>query len=358
MKVAIVGGSEVGKTSLFGALTRQPVKVGPASFGGDNQIAVVEVPDRRMDRLIEMFQPRKQSHASVTFVDGAAAPAGGRAFGPQFLQEVRQSDALVAVVRAFQSDAVPDPDGGLNPLRDYRNLEAELILSDLDLIEKRLERMEKQDRSKPKSAQGGLEKEILLRMKDHLEQEQPLSSYPLSATEDEVVRHLEFVSRKPTVVVLNIGEDAIGQDPDPEVAAWAERSGTPIIPICAAVEMEVAQLGPEEEASFLEAMGVEESGRARLLRTVYQLLGLISFFTVGEDEVKAWTIRRGDDAVTSAGKIHSDLARGFIRAEVIAYEAMIGAGGSKQAKEQGLFRLETKTYRVQDGDILNIRFSV
>lgn len=359
MKVAIVGLEQSGKTTLFGALTRQPVKVG--GYGTENNVAVVEVPDRRVDTLIQMFQPRKQTRASVEFVDGGAGGnAAGARFGPQFLQEIRRSDALVVVVRAFRNPAVPEPEGGLDPLRDYRNLEAELILADLALVEKRLERMEKEDRSKPKSAQGGVEKEVILRIQEHLEKELPVAALTLSDQEQEAIRHLEFVSSKPLVVVGNIGEDDLpgGSPLLTEMKGWAERSKTPVIEVCSSVEMEVAQLGPEEEASFLEAMGVPESGRDRLIRTVYELLGLISFFTVGEDEVRAWTIRRGDNAVTAAGKIHSDLARGFIRAEVIAYDALVGAGGYKQAKEQGLLRLEAKTYTVQDGDCLNIRFSV
>jgi len=360
MKVAIVGLEQVGKTTLFGALTRQPVKVGVGSYGGDSSIAVVEVPDRRIDALAEMYKPRKVTRAAVEFVDGAAGGVSGSRFGPQFLQEIRQSDALVAVVRAFSSTAVPDPEGGLDPQRDYRNLEAELILADLDLVEKRLERMEKQDRSKPKSAQGGIEKEIILRIREHLEKELPLSAMTFTATEEEALRHLEFVSRKPMVIVANVGEDDLqGENPRlVELKQWAERSGTPLLEIAGAVELEIAQLGPDDEASFLEAMGLQESGRDRLIRTVYELLGLISFLTAGEDEVRAWTIRRGDNAVTSAGKIHSDLARGFIRAEVVPFEGLIQAGNEKEAKAKGLYRLEPKTYVVQDGDIMNIRFSV
>jgi GTP-binding protein YchF len=361
MKVAIVGAPQVGKTSLFGALTRQEVKVGLAAFQTSSQIAVVEVPDRRVDRLVQMYQPRKQTRAAVEFIDGGARPGTGGAFGPEFLQQIRQSDALVAVVRAFHSPAVPDPEGGLDAVRDYRNLEAELVLADLDLVEKRLERMEKQDRSKPKSAQGGVEKEALLQMKEHLERELPLSALRVSPSEEEALRHLEFVSRKPFVVVANIGEDDLesqGGAGLEDLQQWAERSRTPVVPICAAVELEVAQLGPEEEAGFLEALGVSESGRDRLIRTVYELLGLISFFTVGEDEVRAWTIQRGDNAVTAAGKIHTDLARGFIRAEVVPCAALLEAGSEKAARDRGVYRLETKPYVVQDGDILNIRFSV
>lgn len=360
MKVAIVGLEQVGKTTLFGALTRQPVKVGLGGYGDESTVAVVEVPDRRIDALAEMYVPRKVTRAAVEFVDGGGGGAKGGRFGPQFLQEIRQSDALVVVIRAFTNPGVPEPEGGLNPLRDYRNLEAELILADLDLVEKRLERMEKQDRSKPKSAQGGVEKEMILKAREHLERELPLSALNFSPAEDEAVRHLDFVTRKPVVIVANIGEEAIGTEPAllAELKAWAERSGTPVVEICASVELEVAQLDPAEEAGYLEALGVEESGRSRLIRTVYELLGLISFLTAGEDEVRAWTIRRGDNAVTAAGKIHSDLARGFIRAEVVPFEGLTAAGGEKHAREQGLYRLEPKPYVVQDGDILNIRFSV
>ncbi|MFN3649144.1 MAG: redox-regulated ATPase YchF [Armatimonadota bacterium] len=360
MKVAIVGLEQSGKTTLFGALTRQPVEVGMGGYGEESRIAVVEVPDPRVDTLIELFNPRKQTRATVEFVEGGGGAPGAGRFGSQFLQEIRRSDALVVVVRAFRNAAVPEPEGGLDPLRDYRNLEAELILADLGLVEKRLERMAKEDRSKPKSAQGGVEKETILRIQEHLEKELPLSSLELSDQDEEAIRHLEFVSRKPRVVVANIGEDDLGGE-NPllaELKGWAERSQTPVLEIAAAVEMEVAQLSPEEESTFLEALGVTESGRDRLIRTVYDLLGLQSFFTVGEDEVRAWTIRRGDNAVTAAGKIHSDLARGFIRAEVTSYEDLVQSGGTKQAKEQGLVRLENKPYIVKDGDILNIRFSV
>ena len=360
MKVAIVGLEQVGKTTLFGALTRQPVKVGMGGYGEESRVAAVEVPDPRIDALAEMYRPRKVTRAAVEFVEGGGGGGRGNRFGAQFLQEIRRSDALVVVVRAFRNPAVPDPEGGIDPLRDFRNLEAELILADLDLIEKRLERMEKQDRSKPKSAQGGIEKELLQRAQEHLERELPLSSMSFTAQEEEASRHLEFVSRKPLVVVANIGEEDLGT-PTPaldELRAWAARSGTPVLEMAAAVELEVAQLGPEDEASFLSEYGIEESGRDRLIRSVYDLLGLMSFLTAGEDEVRAWTVHRGDNAVTAAGKIHSDLARGFIRAEVISFSALMEAGGEKQAKAAGLYRLEPKNYVVQDGDIMNIRFSV
>lgn len=360
MKVAIVGLPEAGKTTIYGALTRQPVKTGAAGYGAGPNLAVVEVPDPRVDALVQMYQPRKVARASVEFVDGGGG-ADRKGAGAGFLQDARAADALVHVVRAFQSEAVPR-DEPVNPLRDLRNLDAELILADLALVETRLERLEKESRGKPKgTTQAGMEPETLAKIRAHLEAELPVQALELSTAEQESIRHLSFLSKKPVVVVPNTGEDELSTGSwsgQADLEEWAARSGAPVVPICGAVELEVAQLGAEEEAEFLAAMGVEESGRDRLIRKVYELLGLISFFTVGEDEVKAWTIRRGDNAVTAAGKIHSDLARGFIRAEVIPYEALISAGDPKKARDEGHFRLEQKPYIVQDGDILNIRFSV
>ena len=361
MKVAIVGLAQSGKTTLFGALTRQPVKLGTGSYGGENNLAVIEVPDFRVDRLIELFRPRKEARASIQFVDGAAGGGTSGGFGPQFLPEIRQSDALVAVIRAFSHPAVSEPGGGLDPYRDYRNLEAELILSDLDLAEKRLERMEKQDRTKPKSAQGGLEKETVQKIRSHLEGEQPLSVLELNEQEAETIKHLDFVTTKPLVIVANISESELGTDGGPEIRAiheWASRSNIPVLDMCASAELEVAQLGPEEEGSFLEALGITESGRTRLIRSVYELLGLMSFFTVGEDEVKGWTIHQGTPAVQAAGKIHSDIERGFIRAEIFRYDDLIELGSAQAIKEKGRLRLEGKEYLVQDGDCIYFRFNV
>jgi GTP-binding protein YchF len=362
MKVAIVGLELAGKTTLFHALTRGQAAAGAAGRADRSLVAVVEVPDKRMDALVEMYHPRKVAPAAVEFVDGAGSAATGEKsrFGPQFLTDIRASDALVHVIRAFDNPAAP-VERPLDPLADAKRLAYELILTDLDLVEKRLERMEKQAKSKPKGTGGTPEADVLPRLRDHLEAELPVSAMALSPQEREAVQHLEFLSDKPLVLVANISEDDIGQADLPLLAPLkehAEQTRTPLLDVCAKVEAEVAQLPPEEEQSCLEALGVTESGRYRLIRTVFNLLGLISFFTVGEDEVKAWTIRQGDNAVTAAGKIHSDLARGFIRAEVIPYEALIAAGEEKAARAAGQYRLEQKNYVVKDGDILNIRFSV
>lgn len=359
MKVAIIGLDLAGKTTLFNALTR-----GEAATGrpGETSVAVVEVPDRRIEVLAAIYRPRKVTPASVEFVDGAgSAAAGGPRFGPAFLADVRASDALVHVARAFENPVVPvtrPPD----PLRDVRELDQELILADLDLVEKRLERLKAAQKGRPKgaAAAGAVEAEVLERLKAHLEAELPARTFARTPQEIEATRHLAFLSDKPVALVANINEAEIGHRSrglDP-LRQYAERAGYPLLEICARVEMEVAQLPPEEESAFLEAMGVAESGRYRLIRAVYDLLGLHCFFTVSEEEVKAWTIRRGDTAIIAAGKIHSDMARGFIRAEVIPYEALAAAGDPKTARAAGHYRLEQKQYVVQDGDVLNIRFSV
>src|SRR5262249_43089847 len=273
----------------------------------------------------------------------------------QFLADIRSSDALVHVIRAFDNPAAPverPPD----PLADAKQLAYELILADLDLVEKRLERLEKQAKGRPKGTGGTPEAEVVPGVREHLEAELPVSAMTLSVQEREAIQHLEFLSDKPLVLVANIGEADIGESDLSLLAPLREdaaRTRTPLLDICAWVEAEVAQLPPEEEQSFLEALGVRESGRDRLIRTVYELLGLIAFFTVGEDEVKAWTIRQGDNAVTAAGKIHSDLARGFIRAEVIPYEALAAAGDEKAARAAGHYRLEQKQYPVKDGDVMH-----
>ena len=362
MKVAIVGLDLAGKTTLFHALTRGQAAAGAAGRADRSLVAVVEVPDQRMDALVEMYQPRKVAPAAVEFVDGAGTATTGEKsrFGPQFLTDVRASDALVHVIRAFENPAAP-VERPLDPLADAKQLAYELILTDLDLVEKRLERLEKQAKGRPKAAAGTPEAEVLARLRDHLESELPVAAMALSSQEREGIQHLEFLSDKPLVLVANIAEEELGGADGPLLAPLrehAERTRTPLLDVCAKVEAEVAQLPPEEEQTFLEALGIEKSGRYRLIRTVYDLLGLISFFTVGEDEVKAWTIRRGDNAVTAAGKIHSDLARGFIRAEVIPYEALLAAGSEKAARAAGHYRLEQKSYVVKDGEILHVRFSV
>lgn len=367
MKVGIIGLPASGKTTLFNALTRGSAQTG--GFGArskDENLGVITVPDPRFDRLIEMYHPKKEAPASIEFVDalgGLEAGAARSGVGQDFFAAVRNADALVDAVRCFTNEAVPHPSGSVDPVRDARSIVSELILGDMVLVERRLERLEKQikvNRAKMSAEQIG-QVEVLQRLRDSLETEIPARKADLKPDEWLLLRELEFLSAKPLTLAANLDESSIGAEPGPELAAlhaYGEENDFPVIDLCAEAEMQVSQLGAEEEAEFLAAYGIEESGRDRLIRLSYEQLGFISFFTVGEDEVKAWTIRRGQSAVEAAGRIHTDIARGFIRAEVVSYDHLIEDGSMNAAKEHGHWRLEGKDYVVQDGDILNIRFNV
>jgi GTP-binding protein YchF len=367
LKVGIIGLPSSGKTTLFNALTRSSAQTG--GYGArskDGNLGVINVPDPRFDRLTEMYRPKKQAPANIEFVDalgGLEAGSARSAVGQDFFAAVRNAEALVDVVRCFENDAVPHPSGSVDPVRDARSIVSELILGDMALVERRLERLEKQmkvNRAKMSAEQIG-QIGILERMQETLESEIPASRAELKPDEWASLRELQFLSGIPLIMVANIGEAEIGTEPaGPRAAlhAYCAENDLPVIDLCAEAEMQVAQVGEDEEADFLAAFGIEESGRDRLLRLAYERLGLISFFTVGEDEVKAWTLRRGQTAVEAAGKIHSDIARGFIRAEVVSYDRLAECGTLAAAKEKGYWRLEGKEYVVQDGDILNIRFSV
>ncbi|HEY3280830.1 MAG TPA: redox-regulated ATPase YchF [Armatimonadota bacterium] len=365
MNVGIIGLKSSGKTSLFNALTRGTAET--SAYGGrskDVNLGMISVPDQRFDWLVEHYHPRKNVPATIEFVDGMAElDHGGHKgqLGKDFFSTVRSSDVLVAVVRAFEDPTVPHPLETVNPERDARTIASEILLADLQLVERRLERLEKGlkgGRGKA-PAEVARQAELLTRIQAALEEEKPVSRLGLTPEEKADLVELQFLSDKTLVLVANIGEGALGT---PGATAglepFAKEGGYPLVSLCAKAEMEVAQLPEDEEAEFLAALGIDEPGRNHLLRLCYQELGLISFFTVGEDEVKAWTLRRGQNAVEAAGKIHSDLARGFIRAEVIAYDALKESGNWNAAKEKGHFRLEGKEYIVQDGDCLNIRFSV
>lgn len=367
LRVGIIGLPASGKTTLFNALTRSTAQTG--GFGArsrEENLGVISVPDPRFVRMVEMYRPRSEKPAVIEFVDalgGLEAGAARSGVGQDFFAAIRNTEALVNVVRCFSNEAVPHPSGSVDPVRDARAIVSELILGDLVLVERRLERLEKQlkvNRAKMTSDQI-VQVDLLKRVGESLENEIPAGKADLKPDEWLKLRELEFLSAKPILMVANIDEGEIGSPPSAEVAAlheYCEANGFPVIDLCAEAEMQVSQLGPEEEKEFLAAYGIEESGRDRLIRLAYEGLGLISFFTVGEDEVKAWTIRQGQPAVEAAGKIHSDIARGFIRAEVVSYDHLVEGGSMAAAKEKGHWRLEGKDYVVQDGDILNIRFNV
>lgn len=361
MEVGIIGLPQSGKTTLFNALTGSDAQTGAYSSGRSAQhTAVVDVADPRVDLLSAMFSPRKTTRAKVQFTDVSGAGAGNgerQGLDQQTLNALSRCDALVLVVRDFASEIAPHPDGSVDAPRDLASLRLELLLSDLGIVERRIERIEQGLRKSRSTEKAALEHELALmhRLAAALEAETPITDLDLTDDEALLIRGFQFLTAKPSLVILNIGEG----DPLPEDLDWANghRHSLPLA-LHGSLEMEIAQLPADEKAEFLAGYGIAEPGLSRLVREAYGLLGLMSFFTVGEDEVRAWTVRRGAHAVEAAGTIHSDLARGFIRAEVISYDDMISSQTLAKARSLGRLRLEGKDYPVQDGDILNIRFNV
>jgi len=348
-RVGILGLPGSGKTTVFEIMV-QGAGAHAATTSGREQIAVIVVPDERVDRLSELFQPKKTTHACIQFVDTVAAGHGGAraaARGPDLFSGVRNCDALLAVVRDFENPAVP-AERGVDPARDLRDLESELVLNDLAIVESRLERIGKELRVGKK--EGEREHALLGRLKAALEAEHPLRSEPLDPEEEKLVRGFQLLTLKPLLVVVNQGEAR--RSPLPAAGAH-----TVVVGLRAHLEREVVALPPEERDVFRSELGIEEDGLSLIIRACYRLLGLLSFFTVGPDEVRAWTLRTGDRALDAAGAIHTDLAKGFIRAEVIPWDRLLEAGGEAQARARHWTRLEGRDYAVQDGDTIEIRFN-
>ena len=353
MKAGIVGLPQVGKTTIFRILTQAAIEV--VSDRGRKarpNVGVVQVPDERVEFLASIFQPRKVTHATVEFVDVVGLVRGkGRDLA---LDPVRDVDALVHVVRAFEDETVPHPEGSVDPGRDIRNFDAELMLADLASIEKRLERLDK-DLQKIKDADLERERHLLGQAHSWLESERPLREMTIPEVDRKRIRGFAFLSEKPMIYAINIGEDQIEQLQHSDT-----RTSTPnteSVYICGKLEAEMAELAPEELEGFLEDYGLNESGMVRLIRSTYHLLGLISFLTVGKDECRAWTIRTGTTAQKAAGVIHTDLEKHFIRAEVAGFEDFREHPAFAALREKGLLRLEGKNYEVKDGDIVNVRHS-
>jgi len=364
MKLALAGLSNSGKTTLFNALTGLDIEttIYP-SVTGEPHIGIVKVPDSRVDKLSYIYNPKKTTLATVEYIDIIGFTKGDTSQNRKVIDLIKDSDALVYVIRDFEDDAVVHPEGSIDPVRDFRTLESELILSDLDLVEKRLERME--DGKKRGKKPDETERAVLLKCLDKLENEIPLRYVEFSAEELKAVRHLQFISRLPAIILVNVSEDKLGDERSLAVsqiqdilAAYPGASKTVCIELSGKIEMEISQLSVEESSEFLNDLGIKEAARNRVIVESFKLLNLISFLTAGEDEVKAWTIRKGTSAPRAAGKIHSDIEKGFIRAEVISFHDFIEAGDMVAAKQSGLLRLEGKTYIVQDGDIINFRFNV
>jgi len=360
MKTGIIGLPQVGKTSLFRILTKAHLSEQAFSNPREAHVGVAKVPDERLDKLAALYHPKKLTHASVEYVDVGAI--GQDALKESaYIGHLRQVDALIHVVRAFEDPAIPHV-GTIDPLRDIKNVEFDLMVSDLGQIEKRLERLEK-DLKKMRSPDLEKENELLIKAKAHLETEKPLREMDMTPEDKKRIRGFMFLSEKPMLYVLNIGESSeLGKDLEAAVTKYkltdvAARPNAGASAICGKVEAELAEMSDEDAAEFLSSYGLTESGLARLIRTSYHLLGLISFFTAGEDECRAWTIPIHTRAVNAAGAIHSDLEKHFIRAETIRWNQLLEAGSEANARAKGTLRLEGKDYIVQDGDVMHIRHS-
>ncbi len=364
MELGIIGKARSGKTSLFNAVTRGTAQVGAYSSGSEPNVGVVKVPDERVDALAETFQPKKVTYAEIRWVDYPIGEFGADGPGRQFLADLARMDALVHVVRHFQDDSVPHPDSSVDPHRDIEALDLELTFVDLGLIERRLTRIDSEMRSMKASERSAMEahRDLLGRVQAHLESGQGLRSMVLTESEDKELRAYQFITKLPVLLVVNIGEDAVGDAATIE-QEFRERygaTGVAVAAMCAKIEAELAQMEPADAESFRADLGLSaDSPRDRAIVAAYELLGVHSFLTAGEDEVRAWTVAKGATAPEAAGKIHSDLERGFIRAEVTSWQDMAAAKGSMaDLKKAGKLRTEGKTYVVQDGDVLNILFNV
>lgn len=353
MKLGIIGLPQAGKTTIFNALTRGHAPITASAGRLEIHTAVVDVPDERVDRLSALFKPRKTIYAKVTYADiggleGGSVSKGGIS-GP-LLNQLAQMDGFLHVVRCFEDENVPHPAGSVNPERDVESMLGELLLNDLVMVERKLERLAEERRK------GGTDKALnerqtalFTRLHQALEAGTPLRALELSPEEQRELSSFGLLTRKPILTVFNLGE---GQA-SPEL-----KLDHPSLGLQGKLEMELAQLPPEDAAIFMAEYGIQELGLARVIRLSYELLQLQSFFTVGEDEVRAWTVRRGATALEAAGVIHTDLQRGFVRAEVVAYEDLIALGSLAEARAKGKLRLEGKDYLVKDGDIIHIRFNI
>jgi GTP-binding protein YchF len=361
LRTALIGFPLSGKTALFQLMTSHQ-----ASAGGHGKlevsVGVARVPDARLDRLTEMYRPRKRVPATVEFADIAAATRTAA----QSLLDVapfRDADALVHVLRAFRDESVPRGTGSTTPAKDAQAMEDELILADLGVAERRLERIDR-DLKKARTADLERERDVIARCREALEHGTPIRALALEAEDRKRLRGFQFLSAKPLLLVINLDEADLGWLATPGrpaeeagLSPFLSRAATRAVGVCAKIELEIAQLEPADAAAFLADLGLPETGVDRVIRATYDLLGYVSFFTVGEDECRAWSIPRGTIAQVAAGEIHTDIARGFIRAEVVSYDALVARGSMQACREHGEVRLEGKEYVVQDGDVINFRFA-
>ncbi len=362
MNIGIIGLPKSGKTTIFNALTGLDAEVADyASAKIEPNVGVVDVGDPRVDRLSEMYQPKRTIYATTEFIDFVTGPGrgggekGGGMFSGEGIGLIKNADALLVVLRNFDNPALNEVYGEPDPRRDLEAVTSELLLADQVLAERRLERLEGDHKRGKKTSQSQAEEKLMRRVVEQLEGGKPIRGMELTDDDKAILSGFRFLTEKPVLVVLNSEEGNYGED---EQTSAALEKSFPVIEFAGNFEMELSRLDEEDAPAFMEDMGITESARTRLTSFAYRLLGYISFFTVGEDEVRAWTILDGENAQEAAGTIHTDLAKGFIRAEVFSYEDLMSAGSEKGVKDKGLFRLEGKEYRVKDGDILHVRFNV
>ena len=356
MQLGIIGLPQSGKTTIFNALTRGTVPTGNQSGRMEVHTAVVDVPDERIDRLSEMFSPKKTIYAKVTYADisGLDGSAGSAGLSGQLLNQLNTMSGFIHIIRCFEDDMVPHPAGSVDPLRDLQVMDAEFLLNDMIVVERKLARLNEEMHKGAGREKSLIQREIALftRLKTALESETLLRDIEISAEEIKSLSGFGLLTLKPVLVVFNLGE---GQ---PAPAMEYEHHDSHVVPLQGKLEMEIAQLPAEEMHMFMEEYGIREPALNLLIRLSYDLLGVQPFFTYGPDEVRAWTVRRGATAVEAAGAIHSDLEKGFIRAEVMAYDDLMTLGSVAEARAKGKFRLEGKQYVVQDGDLITIRFNI